>query len=73
VISEADKAKQAVGGVQLVRFSFPPTMDMDMWNQSIDTTIQRTYAPDIKKNRARKWMLPAVAGVLLVCGRMVAK
>ena len=29
VIAEADKAKQARDGVQLVRLSFPPTIDVD--------------------------------------------
>jgi cystathionine beta-lyase/cystathionine gamma-synthase len=43
VISEADKAKQSVGGVQLVRFSFPPSMDLDAFNQAIDRALVRLY------------------------------
>lgn len=44
VISEEDKAKQAVGGIQLVRFSFPPTMDMGEWGRQIDRTAAAMYA-----------------------------
>ena len=43
VISEADKAKQAIGGVQLVRFSFPPTMDIEGFKNAIDVAMQRIY------------------------------
>ena len=43
VISEEDKAKQAVGGIQLVRFSFPPTMSMDEWQHHIDRTAAAAY------------------------------
>jgi cystathionine beta-lyase/cystathionine gamma-synthase len=44
VISAEDKAKQAKGGIQLVRFSFPPTMDMTAWNAAIENVVQRLYA-----------------------------
>ena len=44
VISDEDKAKQAVGGIQLVRFSFPPTMDMSEWEKQIDRTAAAAYA-----------------------------
>lgn len=44
VISEEDKAKQAVGGVQLVRFSFPPTMNMNSWNNSVDAALKTIYS-----------------------------
>jgi len=89
VISEKDKAKQAVGGVQLVRFSFPPNMDMAAWNKAIDATVQKTYAGGVKtaaaaidektaaatvrKSRARKWLLPGFVGLLVLCGRMARK
>eukprot|EP00163_Fabomonas_tropica_P023409 TRINITY_DN40738_c0_g1_i1.p1 TRINITY_DN40738_c0_g1~~TRINITY_DN40738_c0_g1_i1.p1 ORF type:complete len:395 (+),score=119.37 TRINITY_DN40738_c0_g1_i1:164-1186(+) len=43
VISEADKAKQAVGGVQLVRFSFPPKMDLAAFNGAMDRALERIY------------------------------
>jgi len=45
VISEEVKAKQAVGGVKLVRFSFPPHMDLDGFNKAIDATVQHFYRP----------------------------
>ena len=43
VISETDKAKQAVGGVQLVRFSFPPKLDLDGFNAALDEAMKRIY------------------------------
>ena len=43
VISEADKAKQAVGGVQLVRFSFPPNMDRAAFHAAIQAATSRLY------------------------------
>ena len=43
VISDEHKRKQAVGGVQLVRFSFPPTMDRQAWNEAIDDTLRYFY------------------------------
>ncbi len=44
VISKEAKAKQAIGGVQLVRFSFPPQFDLEGWNNAIEATIERLYA-----------------------------
>eukprot|EP00457_Paulinella_chromatophora_P004199 gb/GEZN01004209.1/.p1 GENE.gb/GEZN01004209.1/~~gb/GEZN01004209.1/.p1 ORF type:complete len:616 (-),score=74.91 gb/GEZN01004209.1/:127-1974(-) len=43
VISAADKEKQAVGGVQLVRFSFPPQMDMPGFQRCLEATVRRIY------------------------------
>eukprot|EP00462_Mataza_sp_D1_P009943 CAMPEP_0175157560 /NCGR_PEP_ID=MMETSP0087-20121206/22280_1 /TAXON_ID=136419 /ORGANISM="Unknown Unknown, Strain D1" /LENGTH=639 /DNA_ID=CAMNT_0016445203 /DNA_START=15 /DNA_END=1931 /DNA_ORIENTATION=+ len=43
VISEEHKAKQAIGGVQLVRFSFPPDMDMATWNAAVETALKNIY------------------------------
>eukprot|EP00808_Paulinella_micropora_P021635 g7237.t1 len=45
VISEADKAKQAVGGVQLVRFSFPPDMDRASFSSAITRALRSIYQP----------------------------
>lgn len=46
VIKKQDKDKQAIGGVQLVRFSFPPTMDKDGWNAAIDRVVEEVYKAD---------------------------
>ena len=45
VISEEHKAKQALGGVQLVRFSFPTDMELEKWNAACDATLAAAYAP----------------------------
>lgn len=42
-ISEADKAKQAVGGVQLVRLSFPPTCDEENVAKAIEESVFKIY------------------------------
>jgi hypothetical protein len=42
-IKAEDKAKQALGGVQLTRLSFPPTIDVDAVKQAIDRTIHAIY------------------------------
>jgi len=42
-IAEADKALQAVGGVQLVRLSFPPTMDTDNAIQTVQMAVESAY------------------------------
>ena len=45
MISEEHKAKQALGGVQLVRFSFPTDMELEKWNAACDATLAAAYAP----------------------------
>ena len=50
VISEEDKAKQAVGGVQLVRFSFPPKMEMTAWKYAIRETVRRLYTGELQRD-----------------------
>jgi len=45
VISEEIKAKQAVGGIQLVRFSFPPRMDLSAFTAALDATLLKFYSP----------------------------
>ena len=42
-ISEQDKAKQAVGGVQLVRLSFPPSIDLERVEMIIKQEINKIY------------------------------
>lgn len=44
-IKEEDKAKQAVGGVQLVRLSFPPTCDPNKVAKIIADATTTVYAP----------------------------
>ncbi len=43
-IKAEDKALQAVGGVQLVRLSFPPTMDLANAQRHVAATVARAYA-----------------------------
>eukprot|EP00041_Stephanoeca_diplocostata_P002432 m.26534 g.26534 ORF g.26534 m.26534 type:complete len:614 (+) comp13342_c0_seq2:126-1967(+) len=43
-IKEEDKAKQAVGGVQLTRLSFPPTVTMDAVKDRVTAAIAAIYA-----------------------------
>jgi cystathionine beta-lyase/cystathionine gamma-synthase len=42
-IKEEDKAKQALGGVQLVRLSFPPTLDIEAAQRVISDAISSIY------------------------------
>lgn len=42
-VKEEDKAKQAVGGVQLVRLSFPPTCKIEQVCQTISQSISKLY------------------------------
>ena len=42
-IKAEDKAKQALGGVQLTRLSFPPTIDVDAVNHVIDNALKKIY------------------------------
>jgi hypothetical protein len=42
-ISLEHKAKQAVGGVQLVRLSFPPVCDVDLVSKIIGDTVASLY------------------------------
>jgi cystathionine beta-lyase/cystathionine gamma-synthase len=42
-ISEEDKAKQAVGGVQLVRISCPTNMDIDNFKKALTETLSSLY------------------------------
>lgn len=44
VIAEKDKDKQARDGVQLVRLSFPPTIDVDAVCERIESAVQAVYA-----------------------------
>jgi cysteine synthase A len=43
-IKEEDKAKQAVGGVQLTRLSFPPTPETDTVIKIIEDSVAAIYA-----------------------------
>ena len=43
-IKAEDKAKQAVGGVQLVRLSFPPTIDTNIACRAVADAVQAIYA-----------------------------
>ena len=43
-IKEEDKAKQEVGGVQLTRLSFPPTIDVGKVNEIIGEALKSIYA-----------------------------
>ena len=49
-IKAEDKAKQAVGGVQLVRLSFPPTCDTACVNAAVDGAIEAVYPKDPRKS-----------------------
>jgi len=78
VLSEAAKAKQAIGGVQLVRFSFPPSMDHGAWNSAVETALQKLYAPRVEATPApsSRWSplmllgtVAAIAGVALALRR----
>lgn len=42
-IKEEDKAKQAVGGVQLTRLSFPPTCELEVVKQCITDAVEMAY------------------------------
>ena len=42
-IREEDKAKQAIGGVQLVRLSFPPSTDVEAVKRRIEYACQVIY------------------------------
>lgn len=44
VIAEEDKAKQARDGVQLVRLSFPPTIDVDAVCERMESAVEAVYA-----------------------------
>lgn len=43
VIAESDKALQAVGGVQLVRLSFPPTMNTENAILTVQKAVEKAY------------------------------
>ena len=43
-IAAEDKAKQAVGGVQLVRLSFPPTIDVAAVQARVEMAVAAAYA-----------------------------
>lgn len=43
VIAESDKALQAVGGVQLVRLSFPPTMNTENAILTVQMAVEKAY------------------------------
>jgi hypothetical protein len=43
VIAEEDKAKQARDGVQLVRLSFPPTIDVDAVCERMASAVTAVY------------------------------
>ena len=45
-----DKAKQAVGGVQLVRLSFPPTIDTKAVCKHITECVVAIYAKRARKD-----------------------
>jgi len=42
-IKEEDKAKQAIGGVQLTRLSFPPTCDLDAVKRRVSEAVAAAY------------------------------
>ena len=52
-IKEEDKAKQAVGGVQLVRLSFPPTLDTDAACAHAAGAVADLYAQGQGEKRKR--------------------
>ena len=39
-----DKGKQAIGGVQMVRLSFPPGCDVDEVNAAVEDAVAKVYA-----------------------------
>merc|ERR1719316_843709 len=43
-IKEEDKAKQAIGGVQLTRLSFPPTCNLEVVKQSFSDAVTHIYS-----------------------------
>jgi cysteine synthase A len=43
-ISEEDKAQQAIGGVQLVRLSFPPTCEIEVVKKVIAQSVSSIYS-----------------------------
>jgi len=43
VISKELTAKQALGGIQLIRFSFPTEMDHEAWEKAADAALQAAY------------------------------
>jgi cysteine synthase A len=43
-IKDEDKAKQAVGGVQLTRLSFPPTLDLAAVGKTLTDAVKEMYA-----------------------------
>ncbi len=45
VISKELTAKQALGGVQLIRFSFPTSMDHAGWGAAVDQALKEAYSP----------------------------
>ena len=67
VISKEITAKQALGGVQLVRFSFPTSMDIDAWNAAVDATLDAAYnGPAVEEVRpAPLFVAAAVAAALI--------
>lgn len=71
VISEEDKAKQAVGGVQLVRFSFPPSMDMPRWKAAVEATLKSIYSPP--SSWGNQYRLALIAIGLAVAGIGIAR
>ena len=42
-IKEEDKAKQAIGGVQLTRLSFPPSCDIEVVKRCISEAVAMAY------------------------------
>ena len=64
-IKAEDKAKQAVGGVQLVRLSFPPTIDLGLVRKAIREAVSSIYEAGPKggetaSDTGRRGRLPGV-------------
>ena len=44
MISKELTAKQALGGIQLIRFSFPTQMNHKEWNDAINNALSEAYS-----------------------------
>ena len=62
--TEEDKAKQARGGVQLVRLSFPPTIDVDAVCERIESAVATVYGGVEVAGLPRLWARPWLQLVL---------
>eukprot|EP00750_Incisomonas_marina_P025501 INCI5517.1.p1 GENE.INCI5517.1~~INCI5517.1.p1 ORF type:complete len:711 (-),score=149.77 INCI5517.1:58-2100(-) len=72
VISKELTAKQALGGIQLIRFSFPTNMDHDAWESAVDHALSNAYSADGGIVTAPKPSKAPSVPVLLVAGAVFA-